>query len=203
MAQIPILSGIYTNEASDYRVALPFNLKPVPVSTGVSAGYLRPAEGIDSLGTGPGTDRGGINWKGTLYRVMGSKLVSINASGAVTTLGDVGSGGAVSLDYSFDRLAIWSGGRLYYWNGLTLVQVNDPDLGTVIDGIWVAGYFMSTDGEFLIVTELNAPDSVNPLKYGSSEADPDPVVGIEELRNEVYAFNRYTVEVFSLSLIHI
>jgi hypothetical protein len=46
------------------------------------------------------------------------------------------------------------------------------------------------------VTELNDPTTVNPLKYGSSEVDPDPVVALLKLRNEVYALNRNTIEVF-------
>jgi hypothetical protein len=74
--------------------------------------------------------------------------------------------------------------------------VTDPDLGTVIDFCWVDGYFMTTDGEFLIVTELNDPTQINPLKYGSSEVDPDPIVALVKLRNEVYAINRHTIEVF-------
>jgi len=85
---------------------------------------------------------------------------------------------------------------LYYWNGSTLTQVTDGDLGVVLDFCWVDGYFMTTDGEFLIVTELSDPLVVNPLKYGSSEVDPDPVVALLKLRNEVYALNRNTVEVF-------
>jgi hypothetical protein len=55
---------------------------------------------------------------------------------------------------------------------------------------------MTTDGEFLIVTELTDPSQVNPLKYGSSEVDPDPVVALLKLRNEIYALNRNTIEVF-------
>jgi hypothetical protein len=66
----------------------------------------------------------------------------------------------------------------------------------VLDVVWVDGYFMTTDGEFLVVTELTNPLLVNPLKYGSSEADPDPVVALLKLRNEVYAINRNTIEVF-------
>jgi hypothetical protein len=77
-----------------------------------------------------------------------------------------------------------------------LAQVTDPDLGTVVDVVWVDGYFMTTDGEFLVITELNNPFAVDPLKYGSSEIDPDPVVGLIKLRNEVYAVNRHTIEVF-------
>jgi hypothetical protein len=126
---------------------------------------------------------------------MGTKLVTVSSNGTVTVLGDVGSGGPVTFDYSFDSLAIASGGRLYYLNG-SLIQVTDTDLGNVVDFCWVDGYFLSTDGEFLIVTELNDPTQVNPLKYGSSEVDPDPVLAIVKLRNEVYALNRHTIEVF-------
>jgi hypothetical protein len=149
-----------------------------------------------SFGTGPGTDRGGINWNGTLYRVMGSSLVSVASDGTVTTLGDVGANSQVKFDYSFDRLAVASNGGLYYWDGATLTQVTDADLGTVIDFVWVDGYFMTTDGQYLIVTELNNPLAVNPLKYGSSEADPDPVKAVLKIRNEVSALNRYTIETF-------
>tara|TARA_R110000868_G_scaffold405665_1_gene685299 strand:- start:879 stop:1994 length:1116 start_codon:yes stop_codon:yes gene_type:complete len=100
------------------------------------------------------------------------------------------------MDYSFDRLAICSGLKLFYWDKTALVEVTDPDLGVVLDVVWVDGYFMTTDGEFLIVTELNDPTQVNPLKYGSSEIDPDPVVALLKLRNEIYALNRNTIEVF-------
>jgi hypothetical protein len=196
--QIPILSGIYTDNGPDLRTSYPVNLVPVPKQSGISAGFLRPGDGIVANGTGPGTDRGGINWRGKCYRVMGTKLVEVASNGAVTVLGDVGGpiNSFVTFDYSFDQLAIASGGRLYYWNETTLTQVTDPDLGTVLDVVWVDGYFMTTDGEFLIVTELSDPTQVNPLKYGSSEVDPDPVVALLKLRNEIYALNRNTIEVF-------
>ena len=196
--QIPILNGIYTDSTPELRTAYPVNLVPVPKASGISNSFLRPGDGIVSNGTGPGIDRGGINWRDRLYRVMGTKLVEITSAGTVTTLGDVGgpTDQLVTFDYSFDQLAIASGGRLYYWNETTLTQVTDPDLGVVLDFCWVDGYFMTTDGEFLIVTELTDPTQVNPLKYGSSEVDPDPVVALLKLRNEVYALNRNTIEVF-------
>jgi len=195
--QIPILNGIYTDGVADFRVSYPINLVPVPKEHGISKGYLRPAEGTVVNGTGPGISRGGINWNGACYRVMGPNLVSVAEGGSVTILGAVGGSGRVIFDYSFDRLAIASGGNLFYWDGTTLTQVTDTDLGNVVDFCWVAGYFMTTDGTSLVVTELNDPLSVNPLKYGSSESDPDPVNSVIELRNEVYVVNRYTIEVFS------
>jgi hypothetical protein len=198
--QIPILNGIYADTTPELRTSYPVNMVPVPKKSGISNGFLRPGDGIVANGTGPGIDRGGIEWQGDCYRVMGTKLVEVASDGTVTTLGDVGGPTTelVTMDYSFDLLAIASGGRLYYWNPLTstLTQVTDPDLGIVLDVVWVDGYFMTTDGESLVVTELSDPTQVNPLKYGSSEVDPDPVVALLKLRNEVYALNRHTIEVF-------
>ena len=207
--QIPILNGIYADNTPELRTTYPVNMVPVSKKSGISNGFLRPGDGLVANGTGPGIDRGGIEWNGVCYRVMGTSLVTVASDGTVTVLGDVGSGGLVIFDYSFDVLAIVSGERLYYWIPVNtaatlpwnptapiLRQVTDPDLGVVLDVVWVDGYFMTTDGEFLVVTELLDPMSVNPLKYGTSEVDPDPVVALLKLRNEVYALNRHTIEVF-------
>lgn len=196
--QIPIFNGVFTDGGPDLRTSYPVNLVPVPKQSGISNGFIRPGDGIVANGTGPGVDRGGVYWDGICYRVMGTKLVAVASNGTVTVLGDVGGpvDTLVTFDYSFDLLAIASGGRLYYWSGTTLTQVTDPDLGTVLDVVWVDGYFMTTDGANLVVTELNDPTQVNPLKYGSSEVDPDPVVALLKLRNEVHALNRNTIEVF-------
>ena len=209
--QIPILNGIYTDSTPELRTAYPVNMVPVPKTSGISNGFLRPGDGIVANGTGPGIDRGGINWNSICYRVMGTKLVTVASNGTVTILGDVGGpvDSLVTFDYSFEVLAIASGGRLYYWIPVTtpativwnpttpiLRQVTDPDLGLVLDVCWVDGFFMTTDGTSLVVTELLDPMSVNPFKYGASEIDPDPVVALLKLRNEVYAMNRNTIEVF-------
>lgn len=193
--QVPIINGTYSDGAADYRTRYPRNYVPVPKSQGVSQGYLRPADGVVQDGTGPGIGRGGINWNGVLYRILGSKLCQVADSGAVTVLGDVGAGGQCTLDYSFDHLGIVSAGRLYFWNGSTLVQVTDPDLGTVIDTRWAAGYWVCTDGDVAVVTDLTDPTSVNPLRYGSAESDPDPIKAVDQLHNEVYLLGRHTIQV--------
>lgn len=194
--QIPILSGIYTDQNSDFRTSYPVNLIPVPKDQGISKGYLRPAEGINHFCDLPGIDRGGIEWKGVCYRVCGTKFVKINSDGSVAEIGSVRGAGYCNFDYSFERLAINSGQYLYLFDGDELKQVTDEDLMNVVDVVWVDGYFMTTDGEFIVVTELNDPFEVNPLKYGSSEVDPDPIKSLIKLRNEVYVLNRHTIEIF-------
>jgi len=194
--RIPIVSGVKVSEHGDFLTSYPVNREPVLKDTGISDGYLACPPGIRQVATGLGADRGGINWDGVCYRVSGSKLIRVNSDWTVVVLGDVGTGGVCTFDYSFDNLIIRSDWRLYYWNATAgLRQVTDPDLGAVIDVQWIDGYTMTTDGEFVVVTDLNNPMSVNPLRYGSSEESPDPITGLGRMHGECYVFNRYTIQV--------
>lgn len=202
MTQISILSGITGEAGVDIRASYPVNMIPVPRESGVSAGYLRTAEGITPFDTGnpavTGRGRGSIFWQGAAYWVIGDSLCRVLENGQLIRLASVGDNGLdVSFTYSFDRLAVASAKSLYYLRGDLITKVTDPDLGPVIDVTWMDGYFVTTDGTSLVVTELANPLSVDPLKYGSSEADPDPVNGVIKIRQELLAVNRYTIEVFN------
>lgn len=194
--QAPILSGVKVRDGA-FIDSLPVNLEPRATDTGISKIQLVTSRGTAAFATGPGIDRGGIAWNGTLYRAMGSRLVSVSAAGAVTDIGEIGTDNMpAGFDYGFDRLAIRSAGKLFYCDGAALTQVTDVDLGEVRDVVWVDGYFMTTDGTSLVVTDLNDPASVDPLRYGSAESDPDAVTGLIALRDEVYALGRFTIEAF-------
>jgi len=197
--QVPILSGTFADGTGDFRTRYPRNLVPVPKQNGISNGYLRPADGFEQFTLGDGNVRGGNTWNGMPYYVSGNSLIQVHADGSRTVLGAIPGNDQVSVDYSFDRLIISADNKLFYWSsGTGLNQVVDPDLGACIDAIWLAGFTITTDGTSLVVTDLGDPVQVNPLKYGSSEADPDPVKGLKRLRTEFYAINRHTCELFEL-----
>lgn len=195
--RVPIVSGTKTAESGYFLTSYPINREPVLKDTGLSEGFLAVAPGITEKASGFGANRGGIAWNGVCYRVMGTSLVRVNADWSVDVLGDVGLGGVCGFDYSFDNLIINSAPRLYYWNDVDgLRQVTDPDLGDVIDAIFVDGYTMFTDGEVIGVTELNDPMAVNPLKYGSSEESPDPITKLFHMHGEVIVPNSTTTQFF-------
>ena len=207
--EFPILQGIYVDSKSfDFRVARPKNLYVVPKATGTGMGFLRQMEGYKRWGPatfdkhyGPG-DRAAIVWRDHMYRLNESAgaLFKFNKSSNIAEIIPLPHGVDkvhCSLDYSFDNLIICANKHLYYYNETDgLREVTDQSLGEVHDALFIDGYTMTTDGGFLVVTELNDPMAINPLKYGSSEADPDPVVAIRRVRGEIYALNRYTIEVF-------
>ena len=194
--QIPILNGIVTGEQSNFRISYPVNLVPTPKGTGISEGYLRPAEGINVFAETSGLDRGGVSWREQCYRVIGDKLCLVGSNGQISELGFIAGTEKCKFAYGFDRLAITGGQNLYYYDGTSLIMVNDPDLLRVLDVLWFDGYFVSTDGEFLVVTELTDPTIIDPFKYGSSEINPDPINGVLRTSNELLAHNRYTIEYF-------
>ena len=193
--RVPLISGITTDESAEFRTSYPVNLEIVPTNNKIAEAQFRAPAGAIPFTTGPGVDRGGFMWRGLLRRVMGTRLVSIDAAGAVTDHGDVGGAGPVQFAEGFDRLGIRSGDKLYYFDETAIEQVTDVDLGPVHDLLWVDGFFMTTDGTSIVVTELNDPESILPLKYGSAEEDPDMVTGLIKARNEVYVCGLFTIQV--------
>lgn len=196
MTSVPLLSGIAATEQAEYATRYPLNLEPVAVDNKLSKGQLRATSGAIQIGTGPGIDRGAVTWNNQHYRVMGGDLVRVEQDGTATSIGTIGGADYVSLDYGFDRLTIASNLQLWYSDGASVTQVTDPDLGLVLDAMWIDGYTMTTDGTYVIVTELSDPTSVLPLKYGSAEEDPDMVTGLMKLRDQPYIIGRNTIQLF-------
>jgi hypothetical protein len=196
MTQISILAGIKSDTNAAVLDSAPINLEPNLANSNISQGYLTSAPGITTFSSSTiGRDRAAISWNDVLYRVQGSKLISVSNSGIVTELGDVGDDGNFAfLAYSFDRLAISSNSNLFYYQAGTITQVTDPNVGVVKDVIWFGDYFLYTDGTDIINTDIADPYVVNPNSYGSAEADPDGIFGLLSLRNEVLVIGRYTVQ---------
>lgn len=214
--QVPLLSGVYTDSIGNVRQSYPVNLVPVPKQSGVSAGYFRAADGIVSptvIAAGK-QDRGAVVWTDLtggqiVVRVMGNQFWCVLSGApfpvALQIGGDIpqpdpNGGPQATLEYGFDDMAIAVNGDLYIiprgTPPTTYTKVTDPDLGTCIDVVFIDGYYVFTDGEFIGVTELGDPFTINPLKYGSAEIDPDPILGLFKVRNELAALGRHTIEFF-------
>ncbi len=195
MTTIPLLGGMKATTQAEFVESPPVNLEPVILDNGISRGQFRSMAGAVVRWQGKGVDRGAMVRNGRHYRVSGTKLIEVMSTGPIV-IGDVGGSGPVSMDIGFDRLAVRSGTNLFYVTTTGLTQVTDPDLGQVLDLLWVDGYYMTTDGSSIVVTELADPTRVEPLKYGSAEEDPDMVTGLMELRGEVLVFGRNTIQAF-------
>ena len=197
--QVQIVNGIYTDAKGDFRTAYPRNMMVVPKAQGMSNGYLRPAEGIQETNKTPGFERGGIVWRGEAYRVRGDRLIRIRADGTIDDIGFISNGdlnSPATLAYDFNYLGICVTGAFYLYDGTTLTQVVDPLIEDVFTVAYLSGFWFLADGESIWSTNPGDPTTINPLKYASSEFDPDPIVALHAIRNELYAVNQYSIETF-------
>lgn len=193
--QLPVQSGVVVRDGA-FATSYPVNLEPRLVESGLSKGQLVMTRGADTRADAPDTDRGAFIYQEKQYRVMGERLYEVKDNGATIDIGSVGQNGIPArFAESFDRLAVASAEKLWYYFNGALTRVTDPDLGKVLDVDFLDGYFVTTDGEFIVITELLDPTQIDALKYGSAEDDPDAVTGVQALNGELYAFGRYTIQV--------
>lgn len=204
MPEIPVslIKGDAVDDNVDYRDNLPVNMFAVPRKTLGSDAYFINYYGLSLFGVGAGVDRGAIwvsrdGFEGH-YRVSGEKLISVGQNGVVTELGDIPGSDQVSMDYSFNNLAIVASGRLYYYNQANgFREIVDPDVGAPIDIVWVDGYFFLTDGESIYHSNIADEEVYDPLAFGNSQFQPDPSRGLGKNEdNEILVFGQFTVEYF-------
>lgn len=195
--QIPIIKGDKT-VATDYVDAVPVNMYAVAKDILGSKGYLISHDGIEQVGTGQGADRGALynDRMGRSFRISGQKLIDVSPY-LVTVIGDISGTDQVSIAYSFNSMMIVADGKAWRYDGTTLAQLADPDLGRPIDVCWVDNYYFFTDGEYIYHTDADDETAIDPLKYATSEISPDPTKAVGRTQdNLVIVFNRYSTEYF-------
>ena len=198
--QLPIFSGQLSDNTADWRDALPVNVQHVAKPILGATGYLRSAPGLVAAGTGQGPDRGGIYNANQQkhFRLSGRNLIEYNTDGTHMMRGEIlGNDQAVFL-YSFQSTLVISGRNVYRMpNSGTLTRIDDPDLGQILDGVWIDGYFIFADTRSnLVQTEILDETSIDVTNYGSSEIDPDPILGVGVLYNRLLAFNENSIEFY-------
>lgn len=202
MPAVTLIKGDSVDNNVDYRDSLPVNMYAVPKPILGAAGYLLNFYGLTQFSTGQGIDRGGIwvsrdGFEGH-YRVSGTFLISVDQNGISTTIGMIPGTDQVSMDYSFNNLAIVADGKLYYYNPTSgLRQITDPDIGSPIDIVWVDGFFFLTDGESIYHSTLANEEVFEPLDFANAEFIPDVSRGLAKSEeNEVVVFGEFSTEYF-------
>ena len=203
MPQMPIqlLAGDTVDDQTDYRDAMPVNMSGILRPIFGSQGYMLQQPGITQYATGLGRDRG-ATWNDKFqqhFRLSNTAFISVGATGTVTNLGTILNTDQASFANSFNTQAIVADGAYWLYDPTDgFRQVTDPDVGNPIDIVWVDGYYVMTDGEYLFHTDLTDEESIDPLKYATAEFSPDPTIGLSlTMDDKIIAWNRYTTEYFA------
>jgi len=202
--QIPIIKGdnIANSLETDYRDSLAVNMYAVEKQILGAEGYMIQYPGLTQLGTGQGKDRGAIYNErfSAQYRLSGTSLISVDASGNTTTLGTIsGTEQATMKAYSFNTQCIVAGGEAYLYSPTGgFSQITDSDIGVPIDVVWTSpGFYFFTDGEYLYHTDLSSESSINPLSFATAEFMPDKSLGLSQnSENKIMVWGRDSLEYF-------
>lgn len=196
---LPISIGDRHSDETDYRDNLLVNYTMVSRDIKGDQGYIISHEGLTQFGEGFGIDRGSIfnDRQNNHIRISGERLITVDSSGVSTQIGLISGSEHAILPYSFQTQGILSDNRFWLYDGTSLTEVVDPDLGSPIDCVWINGIYFFTDGETLFHTRADDESAIDPLTFATSEFSPDRTYALMvNKQNQVVVFNRYSTEWF-------
>lgn len=204
VVQLPIANGFYTSDSLPVSRQECVNAYPViEEAPSLAQETLRGTPGVSEVASvGTVGCRGSHRLGDTPYFVLGTALVSIDASGDETNHGTIPGTGPVSMAENGSQLCILiPGGNGYIWNGTTLAQITDGDFtanGNPTGVVFIDGYFVfTTDTNKIIISNLNDGTAYSALDFGSVESSPDDVVAPVVLTNQLFIGGDRTFEAFS------
>ncbi len=206
--KLPIIGGAYELPSQDINNQKCINYM---VQSGGPEGSARealvPTPGLKLLIDTAGVQvRGMTVFDGVVYVVVDDTLfeLTINTSAKTATKTSRGtlldSTGFISMKRNPSQIFIADGVNSYtYTPGTTtFAQINDGDFDGAITVAFIGSYFLYNEPNSAIVsaTAQNDGTSVNALDFITAEANPDDVVGVAALRNELWVFGEESIEVF-------
>ena len=198
----PILGGSYVARSVNAADNVMINLFPEAVPEGgKEPAFISRTPGLSvvtTVGTGP--VRGEWNFGGYGYIASGSSLYKIDTNYTATLLGTISGSGPVSMSDNGTQLFVACNPNSYIYNSSTGVfaQITDPDFPGAVTVGFLDGYFVfnQPDSQTLWVTSLYDGTSIDPLEFASAEGNPDRIVSILVLHQEVWVFGTNSIEVW-------
>lgn len=197
--RIPLATGNYLGDGERH-----INL--APVFNALKKDYeLHGTEGLASFITTSSFPVRGLyvmsKFEETLFIVAGGKFYRADINGVVTEKGSLNtSAGRVGMADNGFQLMIVDGsyGYIYTKATDTFAQIGDLDFPGAESVIFKDGLFVTVDPNSQIGRTCALYDGTDwdGLDFASAEGDPDPLVAVGELGENVWFFGKTTTEIF-------
>jgi hypothetical protein len=200
---LPIPLGFYQSESAPMSSQRCINWVPmVPEGEALNNRILMQPSGVTQFATSAfGACRGSREMSDVPYFVLSNTLVSVSASGVVTSHGTItGTSRVFMADNGSKLVIVVPGGDAFVFDldTSTLTQITDIDFQVSDSVSFYRGFFVftATDGRQLFVSNLNSPLTFDALDFGSAEGDPDRIVTQIVDHDELSIIGSKTTEVF-------
>jgi Phage stabilisation protein len=134
-----------------------------------------------------------------VYVVAGTTLYSLDpVSGVGTSIGTIPGTDYCTFSSSIYHVAITGNGSLFLYNGTVLTPVGIPDAHLVTNVVCLDNYFIVgavNTSKFYFVRPGNT--TIDPLDFISAERNPDDIVAVATVGDELWVLGQSTTEVFA------
>lgn len=192
---VDVVGQTYQHRSRSLSSQRTVNLIPEFVLSGRSQTALTCWPGSKSFSDGSGSDRGMHVFNGTLYKVSGETLESINQAGTRTTIGTIDGTNPCIFANDGNSMRIATGSKDYIYDGSTLAAITDLDLtpGNSVAYLNQQMINDSTGGSFQ-VSDVGDPDSINNLNVATAESAPDDTIRVFAFNERLYLFGEDSIE---------
>ncbi len=151
--------------------------------------------GLKAFSAGSGINRGIFEHLGTLYKLTGTTLESINSAGMRTTLGTIPGDSRAIFDGFGTGIVLTTEGIAYYWDGATLTAGSDPDFETP-QSVTVLNNRAIYDGDNgrFGMSDVGLPLTINALNYGTAEYRADDLQRVYAFLTTIYMMGMDSIE---------
>ena len=174
--------------------------KAIPMDKARSQYVLQTFYGLKSWKTQAGSkDRGMRENQGNLYKVTDTTLYQVAEDGTHTALGLItGSNRCIMSALGAQIIIANGGGKIFIWDGSTLSQNTNVNLGTP-NGVAVlnnqAIYDQGT-GQGFDVSDVGLPAEIDGLNNASAESESDNLIVPYAYRETLYLLGEKTIELW-------
>lgn len=194
---INITGGSYTSRSLPLSAQVTRNFWPqIQDDQATKSPYVLHAwRGLKSFFTGSGADRGMFEHNGTLYKVSGTTLYSVNSAGVHTSLGTIVGSSRCIFDGVGSSIVITTGGKAYVWDGSALTEVTDSDLESPNSVTHINNQILydGTGGRFAS-SDVGDATSISGLNYATAESNADDLIRVYAFNEQVYMFGNKSIE---------
>lgn len=144
-------------------------------------------------------DRGMLVNQGKLYKVTDTTLYQVDILGNHTALGTIPGSYRCRMKAMGSQIIIVNGsGLAFVWNGTSLTQITDPNLGTP-RGVAVLNnqaIYDAGTGQGFDVSNVGVPGTINGLNNAAAESASDDLLIPAAWRETLYLMGKETIELW-------
>lgn len=148
------------------------------------------------FGEGSGNDRGQHVMAGVIYRIAGTTLYKIGASGAHQDVGTIpGTARCIFADDGENLFIVNSDGSgVYRFNSGGLIQVTDPDIDGAIAVDFLNNQFIYSKPNLFVISDVGNGANASGLNAAQAESQPDDLIRAFVFEQIVYMFGETSIE---------